>query len=78
MGAFNTINVNNYPSNMDNAMLLLKDTRIRQFNASINGKQYPIKQVIRVVLRIPLMAFTSMDAYRLLNKLGFEIGTREE
>ncbi len=60
------------------AMKEQEPNMVQTYYVEINGIKYPIKQVIRVVLGIPLIAFTSMDAYRLLDKLGFEIGTREE
>jgi len=38
-----------------------------------NRKKYPIKQVIALVTGLPRVAFTAMDAYRILTKLGFEV-----
>jgi len=49
---------------------------IDKYYVDIGGKKYPIKQVIEVVCGIPLIGFTSMDAYRILEKLGFKIGVR--
>ena len=45
----------------------------RRYYVEINGKQYPIKQVLSLVTGLPRIAFTSMDAYRILTKLGFEV-----
>ncbi|RLE66705.1 MAG: hypothetical protein DRJ47_01675 [Thermoprotei archaeon] len=45
----------------------------RKYYIEINGKQYPIKQVVGLVTRLPRIAFTAMDAYRILTKLGFEV-----
>ena len=45
----------------------------RKYYVEINGKQYPIKQVLSLVTGLPRIAFTSMDAYRILTKLGFEV-----
>jgi len=47
---------------------------IDKYYVVLEGKKYPIKQVIEVVCGIPLIGFTSMDAYRILEKLGFKIG----
>lgn len=49
---------------------------IRQHYVTINGKDYPVKQVISVVTGLPRMAFTSMYAYTILPKLGFEVKQR--
>jgi len=45
----------------------------KKYYVEINGKSYPIKQVIALVTRLPRIAFTAMDAYRVLTKLGFEV-----
>jgi len=45
----------------------------RKYYIEIEGKRYPIKQVIGLVTGLPRIAFTAMDAYRILNKLGFEV-----
>lgn len=45
----------------------------RKYYVEINGIKYPIKQVISLVTGLPRVAFTAMDAYRILTKLGFEI-----
>jgi 5-methylcytosine-specific restriction protein B len=50
---------------------------IKSYYMEVEGKQYPIKQVVELTLKIPAIAFTSMDAYRLLVKLGFEIYSTE-
>ena len=50
---------------------------IKSYYVDIEGRQYPIKQALQLTLRLPAIAFTSMDAYRLLDKLGFEIYSME-
>ena len=44
----------------------------------IGGRPYPPKQVFAEALRLPLLSFTTMDATRILMKLGFEAGTADE
>ncbi|MCR4403354.1 MAG: hypothetical protein NUW12_11385 [Firmicutes bacterium] len=39
----------------------------------VNGKAYPIKQVISQVTGLPPIGFTSQDAYRILSRLGFRV-----
>ena len=51
---------------------------IKSYYVVINRKKYPIKQAVAIVLNIPAIAFQSADAYRLLDKLGFEILKSEE
>ena len=50
----------------------------RKYYVEINGRRYPIKQVISLVTGLPRIAFTAMDAYRILTKLGFEVKEIEE
>jgi len=50
----------------------------RKYYVEINGRKYPIKQVISLVTGLPKIAFTAMDAYRILTKLGFEVMEIEE
>lgn len=46
---------------------------IRKYSVEIAGQRYLIKQVLAIVCNLPPISFTSMDAYRVLHKLGFEI-----
>ncbi len=39
----------------------------------INGKDYPIKQVIHLATGLPYLAFTASYAYRILARLGFNV-----
>ena len=50
----------------------------RKYYVEINGRKYPIKQVIGLVTGLPRVAFTAMDAYRILTKLGFEVKEVED
>jgi len=45
----------------------------RKYYVEISGRRYPIKQVVSLVTGLPPIAFTAMDAYRILTKLGFEV-----
>jgi len=74
-----TIGGKAYRVNMDEVITALRNVEpepVRRYYVVINGRSYPIKQVISVALNIPRIAFTSMDAYRILRRLGFEIHQR--
>lgn len=49
-----------------------KDGR-NKYCVEISGEHFPIKQPIHIVTGLPYVAFTAMDAYRILRKSGFEI-----
>jgi hypothetical protein len=55
------------------AMKNIEPERISKYYVEIHDKKYPIKQVIAQTLKVPIISFTSMDAYNILNRLGFEI-----
>jgi len=46
---------------------------IRKYYVEVNGREYPIKQVISETLNVELIAFTSMDAFGILSRLGFDV-----
>ena len=48
----------------------------RVYFVEINGKEYPIKQVIKRVFNLPMAGFNTQDAYGILTRLGFKIITR--
>jgi hypothetical protein len=43
----------------------------------VNSKRYPIRQVLAAVTKLPAIAITSQDAYRVLEKVGFTVDTAE-
>ncbi len=51
---------------------------IDTYYVSVNGKNYPPKQVMAVALNKPLASFTTMEAIRVLKNLGFELGVVED
>lgn len=46
---------------------------IYKYYIIIYDKKFPIKQIIAETLKISPMAFTSQQAYKILQKLGFDI-----
>ena len=53
----------------------LEPGRIQKYSTLINGKRYPIRQVLAAVTKLPPIAITSQDAYRVLEKFGFSVDT---
>jgi len=49
---------------------------VRKHYVVINGRKYPVKQVIEACLGIPRLDFTTQQARRILSRLGFELGFR--
>ena len=52
-------------------------TRIQTYSTTINSRRYPIRQVVARATRLPAIAITSQDAYRILERFGFAIETQD-
>ncbi|MGI9071169.1 MAG: hypothetical protein ACR2JB_07580 [Bryobacteraceae bacterium] len=55
----------------------LEPGRIQKYSTVVGGKRYPIRQVLAAVTKLPTIAITSQDAYRVLEKFGFGVDTAE-
>jgi hypothetical protein len=55
----------------------LEPGRIQKYSALVGGKRYPIRQVLAAVTKLPTIAITSQDAYRVLEKFGFTVDSEE-
>lgn len=51
---------------------------IKRYVVEVGDRVYPPKQVLARVSGLPPIAFTTQDAYRLLNRLGFSVAPVEE
>lgn len=52
---------------------------VTKYQVRINGKAYPPKQALAAAIGKPVANFTTMDATRILSKLGFEVtGANDE
>jgi len=59
------------------AINAVKPGRVHKYSVLISGRRYPIRQVLAAVTRLPAIAITSQDAYRVLEKFGFTVDTEE-
>jgi hypothetical protein len=53
----------------------LEPGRVQKYSTLINGKRYPIRQVLAAVTKLPPIAITSQDAYRVLEGFGLSVDT---
>jgi hypothetical protein len=58
---------------VENAVKGKEPGTIYKYAVTIHGKEYPIKQVIRLLMSLDSAEFTAHDAYRVLRKIGFGI-----
>jgi len=52
--------------------------RIKKYSTVIGGRRYPIRQVLAAVTKLQAIAITSQDAYRVLERSGFQVNAEEE
>ena len=60
-----------------NALTGVMPERVGKYGVDINGKEYPIRQVIAKATNTPKIEWTTTHAYSLLQKLGLKINTHE-
>ena len=60
-----------------NAMKRIEPGRVQKYSTLVSGKRYPIRQVLAAVTKLPTIAITSQDAYRVLEKFGFAVEAAE-
>jgi len=58
---------------VENALKGVKPEPIKKYSVKVSGQAYPIKQVVSVATGVPIAAFISTDAYRVLSRLGFNV-----
>jgi hypothetical protein len=51
--------------------------RIQKYSTVVNGTRFPIRQLVSALTGVPTIEITSQDAYRILQKFGFEIAIEE-
>ena len=51
--------------------------RVTKYGVEIHGQEYSIRQVVAVATNTPKIEWTTANAYRILQKLGFEVQIHE-
>lgn len=51
---------------------------IKRYVVEVGDRVYPPKQVLARATGLPAIAFTTQDAYRLLNRMGLSVATVEK
>lgn len=65
-------------TDVERAVAKVEPRPTEKYAVMIGGRAYPPKQLIEVSLRLPPMSYTTMDANRILGKLGFEVLSSEK
>ena len=60
-------------SDVEERLKRVEPKTVTKYQVRINGKAYPPKQALAAAIGKPVANFTTMDATRILSKLGFEV-----
>ena len=60
-------------TDVERAVAKVEPRPTEKYAVMIGSRAYPPKQLIEAALHLPPMAFTTMDAQRILGRLGFEV-----
>ena len=55
------------------SLLDVEPERVTKYGVEIHGQEYPVLQVIAAASGIPKIEWSTVNAYRILQKMGFEI-----
>ena len=61
------------PKDVHNAVKGKEPEKIQKYAIKLGSKEFPIKQVVRLLTKLDSAEFTAHDAYRVLRKIGFGI-----
>lgn len=62
---------------IESSLLNVEPERVAKYAVEIWGKEYPVLQVISIATNTPKIEWSTVNAYRILQKLGFEIRVHE-
>jgi len=58
---------------IEKVLKTVEPEQVRKYYIEVDGRRYPIKQPIELITGLARIAYTAMDAYRILSRFGFEI-----
>jgi len=59
------------------SLLNVRPERVTKYGVEVHGQEYSVLQVIAVATGVPKIEWSTVNAYRILQKLGFEICIHE-
>ena len=59
------------------SLLNVTPERVTKYGVEIHGQEYPVLQVIATATGTPRIEWSTVNTYRILQKLGFEIRVHE-
>ena len=62
---------------VEHSLLKIAPQRVTKYGLAIHGREYPVRQVLAIATETPMIEWSTSNAYRILQKLGFEIRVHE-
>ncbi len=60
------------------SLLNVEPERVTKYGVNIQRQEYPLLQILATATETPKIEWSTVNAYRILQKLGFEIRIHEE
>lgn len=58
---------------VEDKLKMLAPQRVMKYGVEVGGQEYPVRQVLAVATGTPEIEWSTVNAYRILQRLGFEI-----
>jgi len=65
------------PTEVGASLLSVEPERVAKYGVTIHGHEYPVLQVLAAATGTPKIEWSTVNAYRILQKLGFDINVHE-
>ena len=62
-----------FRTKVEKSLLNVAPHRVTKYGLAIHGREYPVRQVIAIATGTPVIEWSTTNAYRILQKLGFKI-----
>ncbi len=62
-----------FRAKVEKSLLRIAPQRVTKYGLALHGREYPVRQVIAIATGTPTIEWSTTNAYRILQKLGFEI-----
>ncbi|MFC2021747.1 hypothetical protein ACFLTR_00820 [Chloroflexota bacterium] len=62
---------------VEDSLLNVRPERVTKYGVEIYGQEYPVLQILAAATGTPKIEWSTVNTYRILQKLGFEIRIHE-
>ena len=62
-----------FRTKVEKSLLNVAPHRVTKYGLALHGREYPVRQVIAIATGTPVIEWSTTNAYRILQKLGFKI-----